>query len=302
MGAAFLITLREGLEAVLIVAIVLAYLQQLGRREQFGWVLGGALAGATIALLVGVAVYLTVGELTGRAEQLTEGSIALAAAGVLTWMIFWMRRQARTIGGHLRDQVDRALAAGALLGLASITFIGVLREGIETALFMLAVVFNAGTKSTAAGGFVGLAGAIALGVLIYHGSQRVNLRLFFQITGGLIIIVAAGLLGRGIHALQEAGAIGTLFAPVWDVQSNAVVGHGHVANFLQSLFGWNAAPSLEQLLAWAAYVPLAAWLFYFDGRLPVALMSRWRAALSRFRGPVLAVEPESSAGASQIEP
>src|SRR3990170_3823305 len=148
MGAAFLITLREGLEAALIVAIVMAYLRQLGRADRFGWVAAGTLGGVAVALAVGVSVYLAVGELEGRAEQFTEGITALAAVGVLTWMVFWMRRQARTIGAELRGRVDRALAGGAVLGLVSIVFIGVTREGIETSLFLLTVLFDSGAAST----------------------------------------------------------------------------------------------------------------------------------------------------------
>jgi len=279
MGAAFLITLREGLEAALIVAIVMAYLRQLGRADQFGWVLAGALAGVATSIVAGAAVYLAVGELEGRAEEFTEGTIALAAVAVLTWMVFWMRRQARAIGGTLRHQVDRALATGAVLGLVSIVFVGVVREGLETALFMLTVLFDAGTVSTATGALAGTAMAIVLGYGVYRGGQRINLRLFFQLTGGLIIIFAAGLFGRGVHELQEVGVLGSPHGPVWDVAGNAVVGHGHVADFLKGLLGWSAEPSVEQLIVWAAYLVTAVWFFYF-GQLPAALSLRIEAGQS----------------------
>ena len=268
MGAAFLITLREGLEAALIVAIVMAYLRQLGRADQFGWVAAGALAGVLVSLGAGAGIYVAVGELEGRAEELTEGIIALTAVGVLTWMIFWMRRQARTMGADLRGRVEQALATGAVAGLASIVFIGVVREGLETALFLMAVVFDSGAVSTAVGAFSGLAVAIALGYAIYRGGQRINLRLFFQVTGGLIIVVAAGLFGKGVHELQEAGVLDTLFSPVWNVESNPIIGHGHFAAFLKGLFGWSPEPSIEQLVVWALYLIVAGWFFYFDGRLP----------------------------------
>src|SRR3990172_1850891 len=147
MGAAFLITLREGLEAALIVAIVMAYLRQVGRAGQFGWggvgaeELGGvglgARGGVAVSLAAGAGVYLAVGELEGRAEQLTEGIIALVAVGVLTWMIFWMRQQARTIGAALRSEVDRAMATGAMFGLVSLLFFFFLSQVLETALFFL---------------------------------------------------------------------------------------------------------------------------------------------------------------------
>ncbi len=266
MGAAFLITLREGLEAALIVAIVMAYLRQTGRADQSGWAVLGALAGVAASLTAGAGIFIAIGGLEGKAEALTEGIIALVAVGVLTWMIFWMRRQAQTVGADLRGQVDRALARGAALGLASIVFVGVVREGLETALFMLAVVFDSGATRTAAGAFAGLALATALGYVLYRGGQRINLRLFFQVTGGLLIIVAAGLLSRGVHELQEAGALGSAFAPVWDVEGNPLVGHGHLAAFLKGLFGWSPDPSVEQLFVWVLYAATASWFFYVGHR------------------------------------
>jgi high-affinity iron transporter len=286
MGAAFLITLREGLEAALIVAIVMAYLRQLGRTDQFGWVALGTLAGALVSLIAGTGVYIAIGELEGRAEQLTEGIIALTAVGVLTWMIFWMRRQARTVGADLRGQVDRALAGGAMLGLAMVVFVGVLREGIETALFLLAVIFDSGAISTATGAFAGLAVAVAIGTAVYQGGRQINLRLFFQITGGLIIIVAAGLFGKGVHELQEAGVIETFLTPVWNVEGSAIVGHGHVADFLKGLFGWSPDPSIEHVAVWALYLVSASWFFYFDGRMPFRLRLFERPAIATAEAPV----------------
>jgi high-affinity iron transporter len=283
MGAAFLITLREGLEAALIVAIVMAYLRQLGQQKQFGVVAGGAIAGGAVALGVGIGVYLTVGELEGRAEGYVEAVIALVAAGVLTWMIFWMRGQARSIGGQLRGEVDRALATGAVFGLASITFIGVLREGIETALFMLAVVFDSGVVSSSIGGFSGLAVALALGYAIYRGGQHINLRLFFQITGGLVIIFAAGLLGKGIFQLQVLGVFESYHFPVWDLTETPLLGTGQVAAFLRGLFGWSSRPSIEQVVIWIAFIGTAGWFFY-HGRLPASVSARldqWLSVIAR---------------------
>ncbi len=268
MGAAFLITLREGLEAALIVAIVMAYLRQLDRTKEFSRVFLGVIAGVGVSLAAGTAVYLAVGELEGRAEQLTEGIIALVAAGVLTWMIFWMRQQARTLGGELRQQVDGALATGTVFGLTSIVFIGVVREGLETALFLLAVVFDSGTFNTAIGAFSGLTVSIILGYGIYRGGQHINLRLFFQVTGGMIIVVAAGLIAKGVHELQEAGVLETLHSPVWDVKSNPIIGHGQFTNFLKGILGWSPNPSIEQLAVWVVYLGLAIWFFYFQGRIP----------------------------------
>jgi high-affinity iron transporter len=285
MGAAFLITLREGLEAALIVAIVMAYLRTLGRTDRFGWVATGALAGVVVSIAAGAGVYLALGELEGRAEQFTEGIIALTAVGVLTWMIFWMRRQARSIGGELRGRVDRALATGTMLGLASIVFVGVVREGLETALFMLTVLFDSGAVSTAIGAFAGIGTAVAIGYGFYQGGRWVDLRRFFQVTGGLIIIFAAGLFGKGVHELQEVGAIDTVLSPVWNLEGNAVVGHGHVADFLKGLLGWSPDPSIEQVAVWVLYLITASWFFYFDGRVPAVARRTW---LSLFGRPVRA--------------
>jgi high-affinity iron transporter len=303
MGAAFLITLREGLEAALIVAIVMAYLRQLGRQDQFGWVGAGALGGVAIALATGIGVYLTIGELEGRAEGYMEAIIALVAAGVLTWMVFWMRSQARSIGGQLRGEVDRALATGAVFGLASITFIGVLREGIETVLFMLAVVFDSGVASSSIGGFAGLAAATTLGYAIYRGGQHVNLRVFFQVTAGLIILFAAGLAGKGVFQLQALGVFESARWPVWDLTGNPLLDRGQFASFMRGLFGWSSQPSIEQLIVWVSYVLTASWFFYF-GRLPASVslrLERWLNAATRplagffGRPPVTGVE-EASAG------
>ncbi len=288
MGAAFLITLREGLEAALIVAIVMAYLRQTGCDRQSGWVALGATAGVVASLAAGAGIFVAVGELEGKAEELTEGIIALVAVGVLTWMIFWMRRQARTVGAELRGQVDRALARGAVLGLAAIVFVGVVREGLEAALFMLAVVFDSGAMSTAIGAFVGLASAILLGYAFYRGGLQINLRFFFQLTGGLLIIVAAGLFARGVHELQESGGMTSALGPVWDVEANPVVGHGHFAAFLKGLFGWSPDPTMEQLLVWLLYAATASWFFYFGDRLPLRLAPETRPSSLPPRSPAIA--------------
>jgi high-affinity iron transporter len=195
-----------------------------------------------------------------------------------------MRRQARSMGGALRSQVNRALEGGAVLGMASIAFIGVAREGLETALYMLTVFFDFGVVSTMIGAVAGLATAAALGYVFYRSSQSINLRLFFQMTAGLIILFAAGLLGRSIFHLQAAGVFDSLYWPVWDVTGNPIVGHGNTFAFLSGLFGWSAQPSIEQAASWVMYVTLACWFFYFDGQLPDVVTERvrpWANAIGR---------------------
>lgn len=264
MGSSFLILLREGLEAALIVAIVLAYLKVLGRESDFKTVWAGTLAGVGIAVVAGAIIFTAVGELEGAAEEITEGIIAFTAAGVLTWMIFWMGRQARSIKGELHAKVDAAVAAGSAGALAGIAFIAILREGLETVLFLLST--TVGSESNAAqfvGGLLGLAAAAAIGYFVYQGSRRINLRLFFRVTGILILLFAAGLLAKGVHEFQEAGVISTAAEHVYDVSSVDALNPDETTfgEFLGGLFGWSPNPSIEMVIVYFAYLIPVGWAF-----------------------------------------
>lgn len=208
MGSAFAITLREGFEAALIVTILLAYLNTVDRRDRFGVVWTGVLAATVVSVVAGLVIFLTAGALSHRAQEAFEGIVTLLAVGVLTWMIFWMRRQARHIRGELHQKVDSALAAGSARALGLIAFIAVLREGFETALFLFAA-FRANEAQSAglrvAGALLGLAAAFAIAYLIYRGGIRLNMRAFFLATGLMLLAVAAYLLDYGLHELQEIG-------------------------------------------------------------------------------------------------
>lgn len=265
MGGAFIITLREGLEMALIVAIVLAYLHKIGRDSDARSVWLGTLVAAGVAAAAGALIFAIVGELEGKAEEIVEGAVALAAAGVLTWMVFWMRRQARHIKGELHRRVDEALASGSTLALAGIAFFAILREGLETALFLLgSSVGNDSSLEQFIGGVIGLVIAAAIGYLFYRGSDRVNLRSFFTITGGLILLFAAGLLAKGVHEFQEAGVIGTMNEHVWNLEHVGWLNPStsRLAEFLQGLFGWNPAPSLEMIVVYVAYlIPVGSTFF-----------------------------------------
>lgn len=257
MGSGFLIMLREGLEAALIVAIVLAYLRRLGRQGDFRSVWLGTGAAVAISLIAGVIVFSALGELEGTAEAVTEGIVALLAVGVLTWMIFWMARQARYIKGNLHDKVDSAVAEGSTFALAGIAFIAVLREGLESALFLLGT--SVGSESNAAqlaGGLLGVAGAAGIGYLVYRGSRRVNLRLFFRVTGIVIILFAAGLMAKGVHEFQEAGIVGTVNEHVWDVSESTALNpdESQTGEFLKGLFGWSPDPSIEMVAVYYLFL------------------------------------------------
>src|SRR5918992_975656 len=191
MGAA-LVTTREGLEASLIVGIVLAYLAKTENRSYFRVIWAGTAAAVAVSVVTGAALFFTVGALEGRSEQIFEGLAMLSAVAVLTWMIFWMRKQAVNIKRELEAKLEHAIAAGSAIGLASVVFFAVLREGWETALFLFAVSESSTPLVTAIGAALGLVISISLGVALYMGSHRLNLRQFFTITGTLLIVFAAG--------------------------------------------------------------------------------------------------------------
>lgn len=263
MAASFLITLREGFEAALIVAIVLAYLRQVGKAEAFRYVWVGTAGALAVSTVVGVIAWRFLGGLEGDTRRLLFAAICLTAVAVLTWMIFWMKRQARFLSSELHHEIDRTLQdGGSLLGLAAIPFVAVLREGIETVLFLLAILAGTSPRDFAVGGVLGLIGAVLLGVLVYQSGRRLNLRLFFSLTGGLLVLIAAGLFARGISWLQEAGVLLTLWWPVWDLHLNPIVGYGTLAQFLSGLMGWNPRPSIEELVAWCSYLLVCGWFFY----------------------------------------
>lgn len=212
MGAAFLITLREGMEAALILSIILAYLNRVERRDRHRAVWTGTGLALAASLVAGAVIFAISGELSHTAAEVFEGVASLLAVTVLTWMIFWMRRNAVNIKGELQEQVSSALATGSGFGLSLLAFFVVVREGLETALFLFSA-FKAGAETSGAlkltGALLGLLVAVILGVLIYRGGVRINLRLFFRVTGVLILLVAASLLVYGIHELSEVGVFGT---------------------------------------------------------------------------------------------
>jgi len=260
MGQSLLVTLREGLEAGLIVVIILTYLRNAGQRSYWKYALLGAAAAVVVSLLVGAAIFVAAGEFEGRAEQVFEGSAMLTAVVVLSWMIVWMKSQAAGIRGHLQAQVQSALVVGSALALAAIPFVAVLREGIETALFMFAAARTSTPVESSVGAALGLAGALALSYTFYRGGRRINLRLFFNVTGVLLILFAAGLLARGIHEFQEAALAPPVVEHVWD--ANGVLSDGEGAGeWLKGIFGYNGSPSLVEVIAYPLYLGIAFWYF-----------------------------------------
>jgi high-affinity iron transporter len=269
VGESFLIILREGFEAALIVAIVLAYLRSVRRLDLARTIWTGVAGAVAISLVLGVVLNSVVDGLEGEARMRTFAAICIAAAGVLTWMVFWMRRQAVHIKGELQHRVDVALSTGSGRALFLVAFFAVLREGIETALFLIAAATGSGTGDILVGGALGLVLAIALGVAIYHGGRRVPLRQFFRVTGFLIILFAAGLAAKAIMFLQASGDLGSFnLNGVYDVRSIAWLNpaESEVAKFLAGIFGWDPRPSIEQVIAWLAVAAPLTYLFLRNPR------------------------------------
>lgn len=259
--------LREGVEAALIVAIVLAYLAKTGNARYFPRIWLGAGAAIVLSVLVGAVLVATVGEMPEPYEQIFEGAVMVLAAGVVTWMLFWMRRQAATVGAELRSAVDRALTEQTgILGLAVLAFTAVIREGIETSLFLVGQLQaasgqgDAGALSVLVGAVIGLAMAVALGYGFYRGSRLLDLRAFFRVTGVLLVFIAAGLLSHAVHEFVEIGWIPFGTEPAFDL-SVVLPDDVGVGLFLRALFGYSASPEFIALLVHLGYIAIVLPLF-----------------------------------------
>ena len=252
--------LREGVEAALIVSIVLAYLIRSGRGDQAGRIWLGTGFAVALSLAVGIVLYNTVGCFDEPYEQIFEGTTMLVAAAVVTWMLFWMRRQAASVKGELQAAVDRAVADGASWGLAILAFSAVIREGLETSLFLVGQATSNRLEAVwiLLGALVGLVVAVGLGYGFYRGSRRLNLGSFFRWTGIALVFIAAGLLSKAIHEFIEIGALGSgpWTATAFDV--SGLLSHDTgIGAFLRALFGYSAAPEILTLIVHLTYIVAA---------------------------------------------
>ena len=261
MLAAALITFREGLEAALIVGVVLAVLRRVGRPEWRTAVWWGVATAVALSLVAGLALYAVGAKMEGRAEEVFEGAAMLLAAAFLTWMIFWMQTQGRQIRERLEDDTRQALGTGRRGSLFGLAFFAVGREGVETVLFLSAVAFADSGAVALAGGLVGLAVAVAVGWLLFAASTRLDVRRFFQVTGLLLVVVAAGLVAHGVHELQEARLLLVVVEHVWDI--NPVLDEGSGAgSLLKALFGYNGNPSLIEVVSYVAFYGIVGALLW----------------------------------------
>ncbi|MFF5501929.1 iron uptake transporter permease EfeU [Streptomyces roseolus] len=257
----YLIGLREGLEASLVVCILVAYLVKTGRRDALKPIWTGIGVAVAIALAFGAGLEFGSQELTFEAQELLGGSLSILAVVLVTWMVFWMKRTARHLRAELHGRLDAALemGTGALVATA---FLAVGREGLETALFVWASVraSSDGSHAPLAGVVLGLLTAVLLGWLFYRGALRIDLARFFTWTGGMLVVVAAGVLAYGVHDLQEARFLGGLADKAFDV-SATVPPDSWYGTLLKGVFNFQPDPTVLQVTVWALYLVPAFALF-----------------------------------------
>ena len=264
MLTALLIMLREGFEAALVVGIVYAYIRRIDRPDLVTPMWQGMAAAAAVSIAAGIVVHLTVENLSGQPRLLAFAAVSLLAVVVLTWMIFWMRRQAHLIKGELQDSVDQAIASRGDVRVAVMTvaFLAVAREGLEAALFLIAAATTEDGWAVLIGGLIGLAGAAALGALVVLGGRRIPMRQFFTVTGLILIVFAAGLVSRTVLWLQAADELGTVWNNVYDLTAfRWLTVSTESGKFLGAMFGWDPRPSIEQIVAYLLFLVTVSWLF-----------------------------------------
>jgi high-affinity iron transporter len=256
MLPSFLLSLREGLEAALIIGIVFGVLTKLNRSHLKPVVWQGVVLAVILSLGVGLLFNRLGMVFEGRFEEIFEGIAMLMAAGILTWMILWMQRQGFQIKLNLENETRLALQKGrrAIFFLA---FIAVFREGLELAIFLLATSLVSGGVSTVIGALAGLAAAVVIGWVLFTSTRRLSLQRFFQVSNILLIIFAAGLVGLGVHELNEAGWIPPIIEHVWDI-NHLLSDTSELGLVLKALVGYNGNPSLTEVLAYSAYFLILA--------------------------------------------
>ncbi len=256
----FIITFREALEAALIIGIIAAYIAKLGRKDLNSYLAAGIIAAVIASAGVALVFKTIYGGLEGAAEQLFEGTAALTAAAVLTYMIFWMAGSSKKIKGELQEKVDLSISNGQMIGIAVMAFIAVFREGVETVLFLGTLAINS-PFDTLAGFTLGVLVVVLLSAVMFRGIYRLDPGRFFKYTSILLILFSAGMIAMGVHELNEAGIVPPVVEHVWDINPQVnpdgsfplLHEKGAVGGVLKSLIGYNGDPSLTEVLAYSGY-------------------------------------------------
>jgi high-affinity iron transporter len=248
------VTAREGLEMALIITILLGYLRSIDQKQHFRDIWYGVAAAAALSIAFGAGLKLASRELDGRILEAFEGFTMIFAVIVLTWMLFWMKRQSAGISGDLKHQIDRALSRGSVAALTLLAFSSVGREGFETALFLFAGSTNQGSDfAFVAGGVGGFALAAVAGTVIYYGAARLPLRQFFLASGVVLMILAAGLVSNAIAELHEGTIISNVGSRPWDTETTISM-TSDMGKFLHTLFGYDSAPAMLQIVLYWGYL------------------------------------------------
>lgn len=257
MATALLVTLRETLEASLIVGIMLAFLANTKNREHNPVIWLGVAAGVLCSLILMMLFQAFAGGFTGRAEQIYEGTTMLTAAALISWMVIWLARHGRTLRKGIEHKLDMHLKAGELVSIFFLVFTSILREGVETVIFLHAAFLQSQNAFMHVGAVAGIVLAIGIAWLLFKGMLGwFSLGRFFSVTGVLLMFFAAGLIAHGIHEFEEAGIIPIIVEHVWD--TNAFIDeNGVIGSLLKGLFGYNGNPSLVEVLAYVGYLMIA---------------------------------------------
>jgi high-affinity iron transporter len=251
-GAAVLM-FREGLEAALIVAIMLGYLKKVGRIEHRFAVWGGALSAAAAAAAFAVLLNVLGNTFEDPAKAIYEGGTAFLAVGMLTYMVFWMSKNARYIKGSLEQSMNSSFVKGASWGLFGLAFLTVAREGVETALFLSASAFQTSAAATLVGSASGLVLSIAIAYAVYIAGARLNLRLFFKVAGVLLVVFGAALFRFGISEFQDIGWVPPIINHFWNT-AQWIASESPLGTVLQALVGYTASPSLTEIIGYTGYL------------------------------------------------
>lgn len=259
----FLIMLREGIEAALIVGIVASYLHHAQRRDLMPAIWVGVLLACALSLFVGAALQLVAAEFPQKQQELFEGLVGLVAVIMLTCMVFWMRRAARSIKGELHSSIDRALQreGGPAWALVSMVFLAVAREGLESVFFLLAIFQQSQGWQAPVGALAGVALSVVLGVALFKGGIRLDLRRFFRFTGVFILLVAAGLAAGALRKFHEAGIWNGLQGVVVDL-SDILPTDGPLGSVLSGLLGYQAVPVLGEVIVYVAFLAVSLIAFF----------------------------------------
>lgn len=273
MLTALFVMLREGFEAVLVVAILYAYLRRTGRTDLMRALWTGVGVALAVSVAAGLAIDRTVDSLEGAPRLRAFAAISAFAVVVLTWMVFWMRTHARAIKGELHGSIDRAVSSAGHIrwAVTFAAFVAVARETLEAALFLIAAATTADGVDVLLGGVIGLVIAGALGWLVVLGGRRLPMRAFFRVTGVMLIFFAAGLLSRTVLFLQASGDLATVWGAVYDLTAHPLLTvDTEIGKFLGAMLGWDPRPSIEQVVAYLGYAVTATVLFLREPRPAVA--------------------------------